>query len=146
LNPEVAAKQRIFIDAHLKFHNNGKIESLTDEGKITIELCQLNREELELERIKVINNYVNRIKRVIYRYLKSNSKQEIQREIAVFILDLISDAFNQKNTFLQLRLQIIQCPELFFKEAFKNKKQYKSYNVFFDAVKNYKNQRNNKNA
>ena len=101
---------------------------------------------MELERIKVINKYVNRVKRVIYRYLKSNSKQEIQREIAVFIIDLISDAFNQKNTFLQLRLQIIQCPELFFKEAFKNKKQYKSYNVFYDAVKNYKNQRNNKNA
>ncbi|MDQ1350131.1 MAG: hypothetical protein QG657_432 [Acidobacteriota bacterium] len=53
---------------HLEFDNLGQIKGITERGDATIKICKLNRDALYMERQKVLDPFVNEIKRLIYAF------------------------------------------------------------------------------
>jgi uncharacterized protein (TIGR02646 family) len=51
---------------HLAFDHLGQILGITKEGKATINICKLDRDELYVRRQEVVDDFVNNIKRLVY--------------------------------------------------------------------------------
>ncbi|MDR2276158.1 MAG: HNH endonuclease [Sphingobacterium sp.] len=84
LNPEIDEPQQ-----HLAYSPAGKLLDLTDRGDISIELYDLNRDELYLNgRKKIIDNIYSKLFRVLNRYLQNNRNAEM---VIVDIEDIIKD-------------------------------------------------------
>jgi len=56
LNPEIDE-----VEKHLYFLPNGEVRHLTDEGEITIKVCDLNRSSLIYERKKIVDDLIRNL-------------------------------------------------------------------------------------
>jgi len=82
LNPELDQQ----LDDHLQFYPDGSIEGLTERGRKSIKMCKLDRPSLELDRKKVLDDYIN----------------SLDEKFAAFALDIINEeglAFFLQKTF-----------------------------------------------
>jgi 5-methylcytosine-specific restriction endonuclease McrA len=71
------------------FNRNGKIEGKTTKGKVTIEVCDLNRESLQLARKELVEEFYRKIKK---KLLEIACKHEI---IDKNILQEFEEIFNR---------------------------------------------------
>jgi len=64
LNPEIDKPEE-----HFYFKRNGKIKSISKRGKATIEICQLNREDLHIARRKLVRGFSDDIRTEVADHL-----------------------------------------------------------------------------
>ncbi|KPA17520.1 hypothetical protein MHK_002267 [Candidatus Magnetomorum sp. HK-1] len=148
LNPEVTHKNKNAqynnekigpIEKHLEFNKNGEVNYLTDEGKETIEVFKLNkRPELVIARRKVIKKYIKCLKNNIEEYAKSNDFFKFTENVNQLIENVLKDADNPEKEYLQLRRQIVDQPDNFFKKAFEEKKIVHIYDLIKRSIEDIK--------
>jgi uncharacterized protein (TIGR02646 family) len=71
LNPEIDEVEKDFV-----FLPDGHIKALTKKGKETIKVCNLDRKDLVLKRLSILNNYFDKIQ----AYLRDLLAQKISNE------------------------------------------------------------------
>lgn len=74
INPEI----EIFPEKHFLFCQNGKIIGRTKNGIETINICDLNRKDLIVERKKIINDFVNEIKETFDSFIQNENTDEFK--------------------------------------------------------------------
>ncbi|NIG54863.1 hypothetical protein [Chitinophaga sp. Cy-1792] len=83
LNPEVDD-----VEAHFGFDPDGSIIGVTDRGKATIEVCDLNREALKLDRKKIIDGLFSRLQEILLELFESRSFDNVRFSFKLFFKDL----------------------------------------------------------
>jgi len=73
LNPEIDKPEE-----HFYFKRNGKIKSISKRGKATIEICQLNREDLCVDRKKLVDSFNAEIITEVADYLDDKTELDFQ--------------------------------------------------------------------
>jgi len=151
LNPEVTHENKNAyynnekigpITKHLKFNKNGKVKDLSDEGKKTIELLRLNqRPELVIARRKVIKAYLKRLTEYIQDYDNSNNVNKLRDRVYHLINDVKEDAHNPEKEYLQLRRQIFNHPDDFFKKEFEDNHHVHTYELVKQCIHEIKTSR-----
>ena len=70
---------------HFVFHRDGKVIGRTIQGKETIKICKLNRNDLKRERLKIREVYVNGIKSALNDFANHRDNNELKGELkAIF--------------------------------------------------------------
>jgi 5-methylcytosine-specific restriction endonuclease McrA len=70
---------------HFVFHRDGKVIGRTVQGKETIKICKLNRNDLKRERLKIREVYVNGIKSALNDFANHRDNNELRGELkAIF--------------------------------------------------------------
>lgn len=97
----------------LVFDKEGNISSLDDRVIYTInEVCNLNRNELVQKRVKILNDFINKINKHYFLFLKEKSGlSRFEPDIEFFI-----DECRVENEFYSFRYFIINHIELFFED------------------------------
>ena len=80
LNPEVDE-----VEKHLIFLPTGEIKGLTNRGKMTIEICNLKRDELIIARKDIVDNILKEIKKDTASFIK----KEIDTKTLTYSLEKI---------------------------------------------------------
>lgn len=84
LNPEI-----VEVEKHLIFLPNGEIRGLSEQGKLTIEICNLNnlekREDLILARKYIVDNILINLK----KHLKNFIQKDISKDTLIYNLENI---------------------------------------------------------
>ena len=81
LHPEIDEPAEHFI-----FWPNGEMEGVTEYGKRTIELCNLNRETLVLKRKEIVDRFLNRIYILLLSLDKGNRQYSTFKEDMEYLL------------------------------------------------------------
>ncbi|MDX4066804.1 retron system putative HNH endonuclease [Aliarcobacter skirrowii] len=101
----------------LVFDKEGNISSSDDRVIYTInEVCNLNREELVQKRVKLLNDFINKINEHYLLFLKKGDITRFIPEIKFFI-----DECSVENEFYSFRFFILNHIELFFEDTVKQK-------------------------
>lgn len=74
LNPE----SDINFETHLRYMPSGEVKGITDKGKLTIEICDLNRSWLLNQRQKIIDEYIVDINDSVDDYSRTNNRNELK--------------------------------------------------------------------
>lgn len=97
LNPELDNPNE-----HLKFLPNGFIEGLTDEGRKTIEVCNLNRNSLVIVRKKKVDDFADDIQEEVTEYLANLTDIDYFKRNVKKILAKISKSGLPENEYSRL--------------------------------------------
>lgn len=96
----------------LVFDKEGNISSLDNRIIYTInDVCNLNREELVQKRVKLLNDFINKINEHYLLFIKKGDITRFIPDIKFFI-----DECNIKNEFYSFRYFILEHIELFFED------------------------------
>ncbi|WP_026804658.1 retron system putative HNH endonuclease [Aliarcobacter lanthieri] len=96
----------------LVFDKEGNISSLDDRVIYTIcDVCNLNREELVQKRVKILNDFINKINKHYFLFLKKGDLSRFLPDIKFFL-----DECNVRNEFYSFRYFIINYIEIFFED------------------------------
>lgn len=79
-------------EEHLMFLENGEVTGITEKGKKTIEICQLNRDTLVTERRRLIDKFYRQILTILHRKFIEES---IGEDVLEYELDEIFNRINQ---------------------------------------------------
>jgi len=74
LHPEIDK-----VEDHFLFESNGEIVGRTPEGNETIRICGLNRKELIVKRLTILNEITSDIKRILTDLISKRIKPEVGR-------------------------------------------------------------------
>lgn len=108
----------------LIFNTNGEISSLDDRVKSTIDnICKLNRDELVQKRVELLNDFINRINKHYFLFLKEKGGLSRFKPD----LELFKEKCNQTEEFYSLRYFILNHIELFFEDVKIQKILYKLF-------------------
>lgn len=101
----------------LVFDKDGNISSLDDRVIYTInDVCNLNRNELVQKRVKLLNDFINKINEHYLLFLIKGDLSRFKPEIKFFI-----DECSVENEFYSFRYFIINHIELFFEDIGKQR-------------------------
>jgi len=115
LNPEEADFKP---EEHFKINSKGKLISISERGKKTIEICQLNREELLLKRRLIIDELLYDI-----AYGIENEKSNLNIYLK-FLLNKVQRNINENNEYTFLYKTILyNFKELFISRFLNNVKE-----------------------
>jgi uncharacterized protein (TIGR02646 family) len=85
LHPEIDEPAEHFI-----FRPNGKMRGVTEYGKSTIKICKLNREPLVIERKKIVDHFLNRIRSLLISINEGNrTHRTFEEDIEYLLVDLL---------------------------------------------------------
>lgn len=99
LNPELCRNPEV----HFEYNSDGKVSSKTNEGKITIEVCKLNRDPLVASRKEVIDQVIEKIEIVLVS-IPQNSNYQIVKNSFKKIFDwLKSSSVKPQEEYMLLR-------------------------------------------
>jgi uncharacterized protein (TIGR02646 family) len=85
LHPEIDEPAEHFI-----FRPNGKMKGVTKYGRRTVKICKLNRKPLVLERKKIVDHFLNRIRCILISVNKGNRQYSTFKEdIKYLLVDLL---------------------------------------------------------
>ncbi len=118
LNPEIDE-----VEKHFVFLPSGQIKALTLKGEVTIEVCNLNRKDLVLKRLSILNRYIDRIQTILKDLLIHNITATIFRYSLKNILSEIVSLQNTKNEYSRFGYFMFVKFELFFVARFETKQQ-----------------------
>jgi len=133
IHPEIDEPERHFI-----FLRNGKIRGLTQRGKITIEILDLNKTSLALARKKRVDAFLNFIEEIIYICVKSNDYSSLKPALKLLFGKLLNMR-SPERSFSRLGWFMFQEFELFFVARLSGPKQRKvvkkAFALFCDEKK-----------
>jgi uncharacterized protein (TIGR02646 family) len=113
LHPEIDEPAEHFI-----FLPNGKMKGVTEYGKSTIKICKLNRKPLMLERKKIVDHFLNRIRSLIISINEGNrTHRTFKEDIEHLLVDLLllQDPWQPYSNFACFMLENF---ELFFIKSY----------------------------
>ncbi len=115
--PMVVNPEKEDILNKLVFDKEGNISSLDDRLIYTInDVCNLNRNELVQKRVKILNDFINKINEHYLLFLKKGDLSRFKPDIKFFI-----DECSVENEFYSFRYFILNHIELFFEDIGKQK-------------------------
>ncbi|MDI9866004.1 hypothetical protein QM480_16805 [Flectobacillus sp. DC10W] len=116
------------------------IDGIGGRGDKTINICNLNRQSLLLNRLDYINDYVNtKIKKIFAKLSKGSISNETFREdMKELFQELDSHKTDEKRTFTLLRWFVMESADNFHKLAISNlsRNEQEVALAFFKAYKN----------
>ena len=133
LNPVVDKPEN-----HLTFLPDGNVESKSQKGKTTIEICKLDRDELIYARKGLINLYFN----ALTIPLKLFIERDISKETLLYFLDNVFKEMEQarspENEYSRLGWFLFEKFEMFFIQRFKAAGDTKSARVLEKAFSKFR--------
>lgn len=101
INPEIETDPM----KHFSYRSNCEMVGRTDEGIVTIEVCDLNRKDLKRQRRELREKYVNRIRTAFDSFAQHRNNDEMRGEIKAIFKDIysgchIDSAFSLFNIFI----------------------------------------------
>lgn len=126
LNPEIDEVEKHFI-----FLPNGEIEALTTQGTITIEVCDLNRKDLVLKRLSIVNYYLDKIQAIIRDLLVKEINIDTFKYNLKDILTEILSLQKKRNEYSRFGYFMFVMFNAFFLERLENK-QRKLVETYFE--------------
>jgi hypothetical protein len=91
---------------HFMYTQKGQIRGRTIKGTATINICQLNRKQLKLDRKKIIQDYVTSIEKSVYKFSKEHRNSERFRGELEGIFESIKGRTHKDEAFSLLHLYI----------------------------------------
>ncbi|OQY45396.1 MAG: hypothetical protein B6247_29010 [Candidatus Parabeggiatoa sp. nov. 2] len=119
LNPEIDKPEE-----HLVFLPNGQIKGITERGKKTIDICNLNRKSLVFKRKKVLHQLQEELEEYLDDFLTHQISEEIfHYSLKKFFQRLEKSTRSYDNSYLRLRWFMFYKFERFFISALGIKQQ-----------------------
>jgi len=132
INPEI---EKIPLN-HFKYLPNGEVVGRTDEGKYTVKYYLLNSRNKKIERLTIINNYIDEINNALNEFknsIKKNKKSELRGALKN-IFYRISKNTLKTEPFSLLHVYIQQ----YFNEFIAKKIPLEMQNILIKNFKKYK--------
>lgn len=129
LHPEIDTPEQ-----HIIFLPNGKAKALGIRGEKTIEICKLNRTELIIQRNKVINNLISKIRKLIHDYISNRIEYKTLEYSIYQLFDKLVSAQKPQNKYSRLGYFLFHKFDIFILSQFGNKQKQLINNIF----ENYK--------
>jgi uncharacterized protein (TIGR02646 family) len=136
LHPEIDKPEE-----HLIFLPNGRVKGITEHGKQTIDVCDLNSDLLILARRKVINKFLNKLKKMLNRLIeewKSNKNKFVLKfdDFDEFFIELLN-AHDPRKSYSRLGWFMFKKYELFFFKQLGKRQQSIAQKAFESFKKRY---------
>lgn len=127
LNPESDAPEKHFV-----FLPNGEIKGITERGRKTVAICNLNREHLVLARKKMVDDFLSRIREYLHDYGYGKcDKATLEYSVKKLFADLLRSQ-SPENPYSRMSWFMFKKFELFFKKSL-GEKQWQILERLFES-------------
>ncbi len=96
LHPEIDIPEE-----HIKFNYDGKADGITEKGKETVKICNLNRESLWIIRKKDIDDAFRDVRDELIKVLRLKEKGAIKKMSDIFEIDIFRNVFNKAKEYCE---------------------------------------------
>lgn len=119
LHPEIDTPED-----HIIFLPSGKAKGVTERGRMTILICDLNRENLILKRREIKESYQKRLRKNIKKYHDKKIGPETLRDNVLSIIEEVFEGISPSKTMSRFRFFLfLKFPIFIVDDAFKDSPQ-----------------------